>query len=700
MSTKRIYEVTASAGPIVGGVKNPGDGQQITVSERAAEYDVQQGHLIFVGDPEPNLEKPDGYVRKSYLDTKVDLVLAKGDEMDNRVNEAADRATTVIESVAPLATLQQTATQVTQDAGRAEDARVAVEGMEAFGNDMQKDMTNTHDLGGNFATGLVKSVSEQQYIDLQAFEVAAQIRRGYGQSGIRFGRHYADGGDAAYHRPSMVSFAALGVHNHPNYRLMCGMPEQTAIINGHEINTRHCDYRIMHGVGGGAYLEVEDAIPPAVPPSVATKATPEEQVAEMREYLRAFGAKDASIRADYAQYFDTYVSVLECWLENLDGDTLSDTFPSFRHQIDNGGLRSMNDNYMSMFGSGLKARFENKDFKPTVIRVMNDDGSPQFAVLRYRISAMRLGTYADWPVHRMVELVDDPATRLRLSKTDDDIDKTRLGRYRVLGSLDDRGFKRRTGPTLLDDIMSSVPGLDGVGANIEESYLDTNNDHSTFTQRLKKYKTTTALNSAYYNRFYSYEQAGAAGRRDYRRGWNDPTLFVASTTKSEVAQLSGMGGGHRVSWAIPLELIVATPLGLWNPYDVQVLNGNPTGSGNTEASPYSGVYQNGYWFMTPSDLFDVEGTDIDPADTDEAAWVQCDDGEVRLMRGSGIYVHMPEISGIQTARLRYPIAPMHDEGSFAFGYMKAFETEQGELSAQIVAELLEQRKALKKGGLL
>lgn len=697
MSTKRIYEVTASAGPIVGGVKNPGDGQQITVSERAAEYDVQQGHLILVGDPEPNLEKPDGYVRQSYLQQKVDLVLAKGAEIDNRVNEAADRATTVIESVAPLATLQQTATQVTQDAGRAEDARVAVEGMEAFGEQMQQDLSGKHDLGGTFNTGLVKSVGEQQYIDLQAFEVAAQIRRGYGQSGIRFGRHYSDGGDAAYHRPSMVSFAALGVHNHPNYRLMCGMPEQTAIINGHEINTRHCDYRIMHGVGGGAYLEVEDAIPPAVPPSVATKTTPEEQIAEMREYVRAFGAKDPTIR-DYRDHYETYVSVLECWLENLEGDTLSDTFPSFRHQLDNGGLRSMNDNYLSMLGSGLKPRFENKDFKPTVIRVMRPDGSPQFAVLRYRISAMRLGTYRDWPVHEMVELVDDPASRQRFDQNDDYLEKTRLGRFRVLGEMNDTAFKRRNAPGLLDRIMGAVPGLDSMGANIEEAYTDTAENGDEFQQRLMDYKTTNLMNSAYYNRFYSYEEPGAAGRRDYRRGWNDPTLFVASTTKSQVADLSGMGGGHRVSWAVPLELIVATPLGSWNPYDVQVLNTYPSGDGNSSGTAYSGAYPNGRWYMTPSDLFDVEGTDIDPADTDEAAWVQCDDGQTRLMRGSGIYVHMPEISGVKTARLRYPIAPVHEEGSLTWGHVEARNEETLNALAATAAEVIKLKHKAYYGG--
>lgn len=699
MSTKRIYEVTASAGPIVGGVKNPGDGQQITVTERAAEYDVLQGHLILVGDPEPNLEKPDGYVRQSYLKQKVDLVLETKAEMDARVTEAADRATTVIESVAPLATLQQTATQVTQDAGRAEDARVAVEGMEAFGEAVQKDLSNTHDHGGNFNTGLVRSLSEQQYLDLQMFEVMAQIRRGNGQSGIRFGRHYNDGGDAAYHRPSMVSFAALGVHNHPNYPLMCGMPEQVAIINGHEISTRHMDYRIMHGVGGGAYLEVEDAIPPAVPPSVATKSTPEEQVAEMREYLRAFGAKDPTIR-DYRDHFDSYVSVLECWLENLNGDTVSDTFPSFRHQIDNGGLRSMNNNYVSMFGHGVKPRFENKDFKPTLIRVMNDDGSPQFAVLRYRISAVRLGTYRDWPIHELVAPVDDPLTRHRFDKTDEEIESTRLGRFRVLSTKGDYDFKRQLGPRILDSIMEAVPGLDGAGSSIEEVLQDTTESGALFEQRLKVYKTTTALNSANYHRFYSFESPGAAGRRDYRFGFNDPTLFRAATTRPEVADLSGMGGGHKMSWAIPLELIVATPLGSWNPYDVQVLSQYPSGSGDTQADPLTGAHQNGKWFMTPSDLFDVEGTDLDPADTDEAAWVQCDDGDVRLMRGSGVYVHMPEISGIQTARLRYPIAPMHDEGSFAVAYAEARRRDMLEPVSALGAELLEMKRKLIDKGVL
>ena len=557
------------------------------------------------------------------------------------------------------------------------------------------DMAGEHLPGNNFNFALTRNNKEHLHISMEQFELMAQVRRGYGQSGVRMGRHYSFGGDAPYHRPSVVNFAAFGVHNHPNYPLMCGMPEITAIVNGHEVNTRHIDYKIIHSIGD-AYLAVEDAVPPAVPPSVAAQATPEDQITEMREYLRAFGAKDPSIR-DYRPHFDTYLSVLEVWLEELDGDTLADTFPSFRHQLANAGHKKMNDDYIALLSSGLKSRFENDDFMPTVVRVMRPDGQPQFAVLRYRLSAVRLGTYAEYPIHEMVSQVDDPVTRVRKNTTDADMAANRLGRFRVNHAVGDAGLAERWGPGLLDEIMGKVPGLDGFGATIHEEYTDTDTAYNPFIQRLLEFKTTDRMNSAFYRRFYSYETPGAAGRRDYRFGYNDPYLFRAATTRAQVTALPGMGGDHRISWAIPMELVVATPLGSWNPYNVAE-GAWPSGDGNTAGTAYSNAHRNGRWYMTPSALFDGAGAALDPADTDNAAWMMCGDGQARLMRGSGVYVHMPEMQGIQTARIRYPIAPVHHEGSFEFAHMEAVRMETQRAIAAIANEVHEMKHTARYGG--
>lgn len=562
--------------------------------------------------------------------------------------------------------------------------------------EMLDDMSGEHLPGNNFNFALTRNLKEHMYTSMEQFELMAQIRRGYGQSGVRMGRHYSNGGDAAYHRPSVVSFAALGVHDHPNYPLMCGMPEITAVVNGYEVNTRHIDYKIVHSIGD-AYLAVDDAIPPAVPPSVAAQATPEDQIAEMREYIRAFGAKDPSIR-DYRPHFDTYMSVMEVWLEDLSGDALVDTFPSFRHQLSNLGHKHMNADYMALMASGLKPRFENDDFKPTVIRVMREDGSPQFAVLRYRVSAVRLGTYAEYPVHEMVSQVDDPATRVRKGVTDDDMLANRLGRFRVNHAIGDDSIMARSEPGLLDEIMGKVPGIDGMGGDITEEYTDTNDNGVEFVQRLMQYRTTNLMNSAYYSRFYSFELPGAAGRRDYRFGYNDPYLFHAATTRDEVTALPGMGGGHRLSWAIPLELIVATPLGSWNPYEVPVGNASPSGNGNTVATAYSHAHINGKWMLTPDAMFSDGDDAPDPADTSAAAFMMCGDGQARLMRGSGVYVHLPKVSGQIGGRIRYPIAPVHHEGSFEFGHFEAVRHEQQGVLAAMTDAITEMKHTARYGG--
>lgn len=537
---------------------------------------------------------------------------------------------------------------------------------------VEADLSGVHDPDGQFNFALTRSLKDHMYTSMENFEALAQVRRGYGQSGVRMGRHYAFGGDAPYHRPSVVNFSAFGVHDHANYPLMCGMPEITAIVNGYEVNTRHIDYRIVQPLAG-AYLEVDDPQAPAAPTSVTGQATPAAQVAEMREYLRAFALKDTSIR-DYRPHFDVYLSAIECWLEVLDGDDLVDTFPSFRHQLSKLGHKRMNDDYMALVASGLKSRFENDDFKPTVIRVMRPDGSPQFGVLRYRVSAVRLGDYGQWPVHQMVSAVDDPVTRARKRYEIGGMAGTRLERFRVNRAMGDDSISERYGPGLLDDIMGMLPGLDGLGSVLHEEYEDTDSAYRAFTQRLLEYHTTERMNSAFYRRFYSYEVPGAAGRQHYRFGYNDPTLFRAATSRPEVVALPGMGGGHRLSWAIPLELLVVSPLAGWNPYGVAETTQALVGTG-AQATPYEAIHKNGYWYQTPTEVFDGPGGVPDPADTGLTAWVLDSGGTPRLMRASGMHIHMPAIADTPPARLRYPIAPVHHEGSFEFGYATAVQQE-------------------------
>ena len=584
-----------------------------------------------------------------------------------------------------------------------ENVRVIAGGapIQLITSDIREDLRGLHDEDGQFNFALTQGIEQHLWIAMEQFEQMAQIRRGYGQSGIKCLRHYRGGGDAAWHRPSAVSFAALGAHNHPNYPMMCGMPELNAVINGYEVTTRHIDYRIVHGLAGGGYLEVDDAVPPAVPPSVLAQRTAEGEIAEMAHYLRAFALKDDAIR-DYADHFDTYLSVLEVWLEDLSGDALSDTFPSFRHRVSQESHRAMTDDYAAMLATGIKPRFENNDLKPTVVRVMRRDGRPQFATLRYRVTAVRLGTYRDWPAHLMTAPVDDPATRLRFGRNDAEIEQTRLGRFRVVHGLDDRSLAAREAPGLLDAIMARMPGLDGPQALIEESYSDTDNRGQPYSRDLLAFDGENRLNGGFYNRFYGVSGRGAAGRWQYRFGFNDPMLYRAATTRQEVTVLPGLGGGHRMSWAIPLELVVASPLGSFNPHDVAIRDDKPQGTGATRATALSHAARKRSFYLTPADLFE-DGRAKDLADTDSPVWVRCGDGQGRRMRGSGIYLFTPPLAnalagGAPAARMRWPIAPVHHEGSFEFGHFEARRCETLEALAANAHEILKIKHTARYGG--
>ncbi len=567
-----------------------------------------------------------------------------------------------------------------------------------FRQAVEADLSGEHNVGGAFNFEMFRNLEQWQQFASEQFESMADLRRQNGHSGIVMARGYGFGGEASYHRPSAVSFAAFGVHNHSNFYFMSGLPELVACVNGYEVRTRHTDYRWLYPApAGGAYLEVSEAVPPPVPPSVAAQPTPEAEVLEMRQYLRAYADKNPALR-DYRDFFHTYISYVEVWFEVFAGDTLQDTAYSFRHSLDSDSLKEIMENCIALNASGLKPRFENSAFMPGVIRCVDAKGVPHFAILRYRVGAMKLGSYRDYPVHEMVARVDDPATRQRKDMTQDELEVSRLGRFRVMREMGNPIIGERNSPDLLDQLMGKIPGLDGVGASLEETYTDTlENSQSQFTQRLMDWQTSDPLNAAYYSRYYSYEQAGAAGRRDYKRGFNDPFLFAASTTREEVRSLPGLGGGHRLTWAIPLELLVASPLMGWNPYNVPELPyGDITGTG-TEADPYNGANKNAYWYHTPASVFGDEDNISDPADTGQSAWMMCGDGQKRRMSGSGVYIHLPATDG-RSPRMRYPIAPVYHEGNFVFGQLQAVQQENRDFMAVITNEIMNMKHNARYGG--
>ena len=289
----------------------------------------------------------------------------------------------------------------------------------------------------------------------------------------------------------------------------------------------------------------------------------------------------------------------------------------------------------------------------------------------------RLGTLADWPVDELVDVVDDPATRIRFGLDGKAFANSRQARFRVLHARGDIEIAARREPGLIDRIMAQIPGLDGPGAEIAEQSAERAAVITGFRD--------VALNAARYSRWHGVPP-NAAGR-DTRRGFNDPTLFVAHATREEVAGFAARGQNFRVSWAIPMEIILAPPHMVWNPHGLQQARNRAAvtadgANGRTAGTAYAGIHHDGYWLMMPDELF------TDRPGWRQRAWVRDPQGTARRVRASGVYIFMPRMENCGPVRLRYPIAPIHHEGSPAYGHALAVREEAGAVQAALTREII------------
>lgn len=505
------------------------------------------------------------------------------------------------------------------------------------------------------------------YLNSDVFETLCEYFRTRGQSGLINTRHYNYGGARAYHRPGVTGYAAHNIHDHPNHQAMPGMAEVSACINGIFLRTRHNDYKLNAPIAGGTYLQTAEIPLPAVPPSVLALSTPEAQIEEMRQYFIAFATGDAELR-DYEPFFRWSLSYLEVWAEVLT-DTIGETFNSDRHQINVNNLYAAIAKHTMYSVTGHQDRPENTPHIPFIVRFTANDGRPKWALIRYRICAVDVGDLTAYAPGSVLAYRDQFMLRQATGLTAAQLFNDRRCRFELAASS---GYQYT--PTLLDELMSKVPGLNG-GGTLAEQFNDTGTPYTTKAHG----SNTVDLNAAFYNRFYSIFFT-ASGRANVRRGWNDPALFVAATTRPEVAPVldpTMSNAERRYSYAIPLELILRTPLEAWNPYGL-ALQATPAAGGadgKTDAKAYNGWNPNNYNHKVPAGFYAGLTPDGDPADTD-AGDIRVKDpgGVVRLCRNSGLYVFLPPIAGItDRIRLRYPIAPCYDEGSYEWGYSQALQ---------------------------
>ncbi|GFO42572.1 hypothetical protein PoB_006907700 [Plakobranchus ocellatus] len=497
----------------------------------------------------------------------------------------------------------------------------------------------------------------RQMMQQQTF-VEERIRT-EGMSGVKTLRQHREG-TRPYFSDHHISGTALAAHDHSNYDRTIGQGEFVAVMNGVDFRTRHNDFKFkMPSTTSKKFDSAELIQFPEVPPEVTNKTTLDEQIDEMRLWFKAFKDQDHSVR-DYRKYFKPNLCYLEgSW--TLDKD-LVEPFESDRHQLDASSWFDLQEKIRWTAYAGSKSNLENFAFLPTMMYNITD-GIPQYAQWNYRIMCH--------PVSRDVptsyfKVQDDFSTRMSRKFRWDQVEKDRAARFKI----NEFGTDRSTQYTFLDSIMAEIPGKDNYGANITDSAFGVN------TYDISEEGNVT-LNAGYYHRWYKVAQPGVLGMQVNQRGFRDENLWVALTTQPNIMPLSikkcegddCVWETRRVTYAFPLEIVYSSPLQGWNPYDLVFHKnfGFPSRDGrNGQPTPekaYNGTSGSRY-FITPSEFFTGKLQGKDSADTGrKGAGVLDRNGTVRQCMASGFRMLTPNIPGVGYVRLRYPIFPVHSEGS-------------------------------------
>ncbi|CAL1541035.1 unnamed protein product [Lymnaea stagnalis] len=509
----------------------------------------------------------------------------------------------------------------------------------------------------------IANVLGKQLIQNQLF-VEERIRSD-GMSGVKKVRLYREG-TSPYYADTHVAQSAIAIHDHANYDRTLGIGEFIGVLNGVEFRTRHNDYKLkMPSTTSRTYHETEDILFPSVPPEVLHKTTIQEQIVEMREWFRAFKEQNTTIR-DYRPYFRPLLCALEgAWTLAKD---IEESFPSDRHHLDATSWEDMAEKISFTSYTGNKHNLENFAFLPSKLYSM-EGGYPQFAQWNYRVICHPVSF--DVPTSYF-KLDDDLGHRLANDLTLKRAPFSRSARFKV----NEFDRERQTTYTTLDRMMSELPGLDNYLANLtDKTYGLVANDIS---------QAENTLNAGYYHRWYHYSEMGAMGDSVNHRGFNDENLWVAMTTQSHIMPLSTnycvqdqcVRDTRRVTFAVPLEVIYATPILSWNPYNVafypadpktdtlaQSVTANGRNGGSTPGTAYNGTNRENY-YRTPVGFYASSDVEADTADTAKGSVGVLDkQGIVRQMAASGPRIITPDIQGVGTVRLRYPIFPVHSEGS-------------------------------------
>ncbi|KAK3582046.1 hypothetical protein CHS0354_025652 [Potamilus streckersoni] len=510
--------------------------------------------------------------------------------------------------------------------------------------------------------------------------------RAEGYSGIKQVRNNYDG-TRPYFGATHAGDSIADIHDHPNYINTVGMGQFEAVLNGVQFRTRHNDYKLkMPDPHNMTYNKMVDIPFPEVPADILKAHNVSDQLKLMKLYFKAFYRQDASIK-NYQSYFKPVM----CYLEGgwtTDVNHFSEPFESDTYSVDASTWEQLQEKNMFAAYTGDGTKSDELPYLPKTIINVTEDGTPVYAHWNYRIACHPIKTTLRLQNFR---LINDLSTQLSHRKNRVQFSRDYGARFSIsptennafsyleegYGSWSERSYIY----SLLDSIMHEIPGKDNYPAHI----LDNSFNMSHYDIH---YRNNTDLNTGYYHRWFKVSQPGAMGLTIRHRGYSDESLFTAHTTNPMIAELSVTDSQYnpkthktehfiykkRVTYAIPLEVIWMTPLQSWNPYNLAFHGSDPhdivTGGGQrngglTRETAFNGTNSK-HFFLTPAELFsdDVSSELVGVLDTS---------GQVRKMVASGIRTILPLIADANRIRTRYPVMPIHVEGSPIYKELEALK---------------------------
>ena len=507
-------------------------------------------------------------------------------------------------------------------------------------------------------------------------------------SGVVRTRQYHDA-TKNYLIESIAGGRMLGMHEHSNHHNTVGLGELEAILNGVTFRTRHNDYKLKKPHSTSEEYAASETIEyPEVPPTVLEKKTVADQIAEMRLWFKAFADEDHSER-DYRKYFKSVLCYLEgAWTWPSKDGKIVETATSDRHGIDAAKYSELNQKVMFNELTGHKNNGENYALLPTRIIEIVDGTTPRIAQWNYRIMCHPTDKFV---LKSRLRPVDDLHLRLPGDVPLKDYELFKKARFAL--NADDSTTVKEGKYTygFLDKLMGEIPGYDNYQGKLEDK---------AYNVEALGIGTKKPLDASKYHRWYETREKGAMGDSIKHKGFNDNNVFMAMTTQEQIADLYTENhckywrngtktcqytGRQRWSYAIPLELIYLTPLGSWNPHNIEyhgdantedgakVTAGGRNGDTEDKDKAYDGTNSKTF-YRTPAAFFSGSKGDSMKADTVAGAvGVLNKARELVTTVASGVEIITANIPGVGQLRTRYPIAPLADDGKIGFKELNAIK---------------------------